>query len=339
MAATDRRTTPAVIDSLFAEPYRFDFYQAVKLLEWICPDAPTVGSGIHPRWEAVNFQANPGQAFPASSIQDLQPPARPGEPAVMTVNFLRLIGVNGPLPAPFSELVIERAARHDDGLRDFLDIFHHRLVSLQLRARRKHRLTLDRLPPHLTPFARYLFCLFGLGTQGLQNRLPAPDRALLPYAGILAHQPRSQGGLEKLLAHYFGVPVRCQPLQGAWYALAEDETTLLGKCNQGLGQGVVLGQRIWRQDWCFELRLGPLSWQQFCELLPTGSGFKALCGLTRFYVGWGQDFTFRLLPRPEEIPPARLGILDGSRLGWTAFLEPAALAPGAAAIRLKPSHG
>jgi predicted component of type VI protein secretion system len=110
MAADDRRTTStlkdSVLDSLWGEPYRFYLYLAVTVMKWERPETPPVGGGTHPRWEAVNFQAHLGQGFPASRIQSLQPPARAGEPAVMTVNFLTLIGVNGPLPAPFSELVL-----------------------------------------------------------------------------------------------------------------------------------------------------------------------------------------------------------------------------------------
>ena len=65
----------AVEAALDAEPYRFDFFQAVRLLQRMAPDRHAVGQFVDPSEEAVRFTVNPSTAFPASQIQAL---SRPG---------------------------------------------------------------------------------------------------------------------------------------------------------------------------------------------------------------------------------------------------------------------
>src|SRR5437016_5072772 len=102
-------------EALFARGYEFDFFQAVRLLEMLAddPDRP----------------AGP------------PPDARP-VPAV-TVSFLGMTGPCGALPLHYTHLLM-RLAREGRGsertaLRDWLDLFNHRAVSLFFRAWEKYR--------------------------------------------------------------------------------------------------------------------------------------------------------------------------------------------------------
>ena len=119
----------AVADWLFAEGYRFDFYQAVKLLELLRPDATPVAEGSEPANEPVRFASAVSLAFPASEVAAVHHQAEDGQPPVMTVNFLGLAGARGPLPPVFSELILERLRARDTAMRDFLDIFNHALIN------------------------------------------------------------------------------------------------------------------------------------------------------------------------------------------------------------------
>ena len=148
MAATDRkpgagleavstRESPRACWS--DEPFRVEFFQAVQLLERIYPDREPVGLFVHPSREVVRFAAYNRLGFPASEIQSIDWPA--DGPPVMDVNFLGLTGPSGVLPHIYTLLLIERRFARDRRLQDFLDIFHHRMISLYYQAWRKYRVT------------------------------------------------------------------------------------------------------------------------------------------------------------------------------------------------------
>ena len=117
---------------LFDEPYAFDFFQAVHLLELWSKAARS------PRperiTEAVRFRASFDLSFPPSAIRKLRP-GTAGAPAEMTVAFSSLGGIAGPLPTSFTEEILRRLSEHDSAAAAFLDIFHHRLISLLYRIR------------------------------------------------------------------------------------------------------------------------------------------------------------------------------------------------------------
>jgi type VI secretion system ImpH/TssG family protein len=221
-------------------------------------------------------------------------------------------------------LIIERAAKKDSALKDFLDIFNHRLISLLYRIRKMHRIGLEDEPPGQDKISKYLFSLIGLGTDGMKGRMQIRDRSLLHYAGLFSQQPRSIVGLELILSDYFQIKVKGHQFVGQWCELDEAQWTRIGEVsgqNHVLGQGaVVVGTRVWDQQSKIELRLGPLSFPQFLNLIPTGWGYRALCDLTRFYLGDTIDVSFRLVLKGEEVPLPMLGMIDEPLLGWTSWL-------------------
>ena len=328
MATADGRADPSVADLLF-DPRRaggWEFWQAVRLLESMHARLP------EPRpARAVRFSSYVGLAFPASDVERIDPAGEKSPVPSMSVHFLGIAGVTGPLPRPFTELVLERASRHNAELRDFLDLFNDRLVWLAYGVRRKHRLALTLAPPEGSEVAGTLRALAGLGTGGVRGRVvrhrpedgTAEDGGVLAYAGLLARQPRSMVGLEELLSRYFGVPVRGRQFVGRWLPIEPDQHTRIGPTgvNQRLGTESTLGTRFWDQGASFELRVGPLTRRQFREFLPGRAGHSRIRAITRFYVGAEPEFTVRLVLHGREVPGSRLGGVHPPQLGWTSFLR------------------
>lgn len=336
MGASVRRSKRTLTETLFEEPHRFDFYQAVLILERLRPACVPLGEGVERSREAVRIASDPGLAFPPSDVRALSKgmggeveasaEAKEGEaPPRMEVSFLGLAGARGPLPHAVTEILLHRLRHKDLAFREFLDIFNHRLVSLMYRVRRHTRLALSTEPPEKTRFAGYLLACLGLGTPHLRDRLGPPDRVLLPYVGLLAGRARSGPGLEILLSDHFGVPVKVQGMVGRYLTLDEDERTVLGPPGLGrnnvLGESVVVGARVWDRQSTFVLDVGPLTLRQFLGFLPVGRPHSHAVALTRFYAGEHLDFDLHLQLRPEEVPQARLGRRDGSYLGWTSWLK------------------
>lgn len=184
-------------DALDADPHSFGFFQAVRLLERLFPGRAHVGGYDDPTREVVRFGVNPSLAFPASEIQGLA--LDDDEQPAMKVNFMGLIGPQGVLPHHYSLIVAERLRKRDAALADFLDIFHHRLISLFYQAWRKMRFTIAREDAAYDRLARHLSDVIGLGLDTARERLPFPDEALIYRAGLLAPQPRGAVALEQLL--------------------------------------------------------------------------------------------------------------------------------------------
>ena len=329
------RGRTATADWLFAEPWEFEFFQAVRLLECMYPRRVPPGEGADPEAEVVRFRSAISHVFAGAEVQALRPPGPDGSPAELTANLFGLGGPSGPLPDADADRAIAQAFRKDFGFVDFLDIFHHRILALLVRTRKAHCPSLTRQAPHQGPFAEFLYAFFGLGAAGLRHRMRVEDRSLIFYSGILSQQPRSSCGLERLLSDYFQTPAHVDQMIGEWRDLEPSEWTRLGAGgqNQGLGAGAVAGRRIWDQGKSFEIRLGPLGLRQFLDFLPIGSAFGPLCELTRFYAGPDLDFTFRLTLRAAEVPQSRPG---SCRLGWTSWLNTRGFSQDDSQARLHP---
>jgi type VI secretion system protein ImpH len=332
MAAESRGTDPSLEDILFEEGYRFDFFQAVRVLERLYPDRRPVGRDAEPAREVVRFHSHASLNFPPSAIYEVAPAEGASGPAQMTVAFMGLTGPLGVLPRHYTELLLERMRQKDQALRDFLDLFNHRLISLFYRAWEKYRFPIAYERAVLRGegddrFSLYLFDLIGMGSRGLRGRLEVEDEALLFYAGLLAQHPRSASAMEGLLKDYFAVPVEVTQFIGQWLPLSEASRTRLGpgEANNALGVSAVAGSRVWDQQAKFKLRLGPLTFDEFCQFLPSGSAFRPLVGLSRFYAGEECDFDVQLILRAAEVPACRLGQKGeyAPRLGWSTWLKTA----------------
>lgn len=317
MAAYGWRRRRPVDEGLFEEGHLFSFLQAVRLLETMHPERTPPGEGIDPAAEVVRFRSAVRLDFPPGDVEEIR--RANGHPAEMTVNVMGLAGVHGPLPPSFTELAMERAFSGDRALRDFLDLFNHRLVSLLYRARKKYRPALDPGAPGKGRIASVLLALVGLGTPHLPGRMGVQDRSLLPYAGFLLAKPRPTVGLVRLLEDCFGVRVEIAERKGSWHSLEAGDVTRLGTLNHALGVNTVLGSRVWDQAARFEVRLGPLSFDQFLSFLPDGHAHRPLAAVVRFFVREELGFGLRLTLKAGEVPELRLG--RGARLGWTSWLK------------------
>lgn len=353
MAPPSRRPDPPLTETLFGEGFRFEFFQAVRVLERLRPERAPVGREAKPGDEVVRFHTETSLVFPASTVSEIEDQVD-GEPASMLVPFMGMTGILGPLPRHYSELLLERVRRKDLALRDFLDMFNHRLISLFYRAWEKYRFSIGyeraaRVGGEYDPITETLFADFGMGTAGLRSRLavdeeplrrytglPATpgrrsqidDDTLLFYAGLLADHRRPGLSLEGLLEDYFGVKTRVDQLTGRWLELDHAGRSSLGRrrgapSNNVLGDGAVLGSRVWDQQAAFGVRLGPVSFARLCQLVPSGEDFVALLQLVHFFAGPECDFDVTIGLNGWEVPGCQLGAAGamGPRLGWSTWLK------------------
>src|SRR3954468_19240722 len=74
------------------ESYRFQFFQAVRLLHLLRPEKAGVGLDEMPGKEALRFVARTTVEFPASEIHELRFPDDPHEPPRLMSSFMGLAG-------------------------------------------------------------------------------------------------------------------------------------------------------------------------------------------------------------------------------------------------------
>src|SRR5205823_10579963 len=93
------------------------------------------------------------------------------------------------------------------------------------------------------------------------------DLALLYYAGFFAQRPHNAANLRTLVADYFRLPVAVEQFRGQWLAIPATGQTRVGEFGT-LGVDAVAGERVWDVQSRFRVRLGPLNYDQFEDLLP-----------------------------------------------------------------------
>jgi type VI secretion system protein ImpH len=308
------------------EPFRFDFFQAVRLLERLFPERTSVGKFEPPANEVAHFGAQATLAFPASQIQAMDWPEK--GPVQMSVNFMGLTGPLGVLPNPYTSMLVERLRAHDTSPSDFFDIFNHRIISLFYRAWSKYRFDVGYEQGEANRFSRQLLSLVGLGTDGLQNRQVVSDDAMVYYAGLLAQRPRSAQALQQILADYFDVPVEIEQASGGWYHLDTQTQCSLSESSsdsEKLGFGAVVGDEVWNQQSSVRIILGPLSLERYRDFLPDGSCWEPLRAWVRFYSNDEFDFEVKLVLEREKVPTCELGADDAvpPQLGWVSWVKSA----------------
>lgn len=313
-----------------------DFYQALRLLENAYPARPRIGAALRPRDDAVRFGQDPSLGFEPGVLAGVRP-ASNGRPARLTVNFTGLLGPNGPLPLHLTEYARERMRNHRDAtLVAFLDVFHHRMVSLFYRARASAdpATSLDR--PGSDRFGDYVGSLFGIGTPALRGRDEIGDFAKLHFAGLMANGRRPAAGLVAILRAYFRVPVELEQFVGHWMAIPPEGQTRMGTQDRGnrLGMSTVIGTRVWDRQHKFRLVIGPLSYADYQRLLPGGASLRRLVDWVNAYAGMALDWDLRLVLAREQVPRLALG---GKQLGWTTWLASGPAARDASDLLINPA--
>jgi type VI secretion system protein ImpH len=310
MATVTRRANTSLEEQIETVPYEFDFHQAVRLLEKMRPEATPLGEGSNPLKEALAIESRVTLSPSGADIQSLAL-SDTDKPPVLTVNFLGLAGIQGPLPTPYTELLLERLRHKDNSFKDFLDIFNHRLASFWHRMRKKVALGIAQVRPESTPAGKVFLDLVGIEPKPLRNRLAIDDQDLLSYAPAFWKRPRSLIGLQRLLRSYFELPITVSQYQGAWQVAQDRDLTRIGIRETGqfqvLGKSAVLGRRSWHQTSGILLHIPALSYKQFIRFQQeTALEYAALRDLTFFYIGEGHRVRVTFALKREQIEPTRL---------------------------------
>jgi type VI secretion system protein ImpH len=322
MDTAQRASTTSVVKRLFNHPYEFSFLQAVRLFQKLLPTNAEIGTTLTHFEDPILFSSRYTYSLPSSDIYRIQVI---DEKPLIEVNFWGIAGPHGPLPTPLSEKVEERNREGDFALKEFLDIFNHRLLSVYYRVAQKYSLVLSPKTNIQTPVGQMLCAISGVDSER-ESYASVSTSALMQYAGIIWQRPRSAAGLEQILSDYFQVPVIVEQFVGSWVDINRRQRSFMGVRrgrNHKLGRTTFLGKKFWQSGHHFVVHIGPLTTEQFHAFVPTGKGYAEMCDMIRFYAPLELTFQLKMsLKEGEKL--VGLGFDNQpkeNRLGWTAVLS------------------
>lgn len=308
MSAPQRRVEPGLIGELLAEPQRFEFFQAVRLIG-LAQQAGGAGPG------GVRFRNRLSLGFPPSQIDNV---SGDDKGIRITPAFMGLLGSQGSLPLHYSERINRHEKGNSDGgPRAFVDIFSHRALGMFYEAWARHRPECMDRPEHGDSFMRMLAALSG--AQSTADDV-IDGETLAFYAMQIRSRAVSAPLMAGMYAEYFDVPFAVEQLVGEWQDLPAGDQARLGGANVDLGCGVLLGQRVYRCDARARLRIGPLDRDAYDRFLPGHSGALRLAAMLALQCGVDMCYEVHLIQRAQDVRGFSLDEANGARLGVDACL-------------------
>lgn len=341
MSTAKRRCNSGVIQQLFAEPWRFPFFQAIRILEnFFYRQGDNIDDIVPQR---IRFRNSLSLGFPAGDLESALLYSPEGDvlnkdgnidqvamedigQVEITPAFTGLLGIQGVLPLHYTELLSQRETFHrDHAARAFLDIFTTRAVALHYQAWRKYRPEFQYETDHKERFIPLMLSLSGLGLPGLRDRMADGqgdvfDHAAAYYSGIIRERPVSAATLQSLLSDYFNVDINVEQFVGKWIEVPATHITRLGMANACLGSTALSGEYIWQQDLVIRLEIGPLRRKQFDTFLPGGDASLALSKWLTLLTGSTLEYEIALVLAPEDVRGAGIGGEHSARLGWDSYV-------------------
>lgn len=294
MPTSQRRAGTGVIGQLLAAPQRYEFFQAVRLVEQWRPGR-------------VRFRNRLAMRFPPSDIENI---SADEDGIRITPAFISMLGSQGMLPSHYSERIARHEKEHDDGgPRAFLDLLSHRPVEMLYQAwmRRRPECMEDEFLDILNALAG------GSADDDIIDR-----ETLAFYAMQIRSRTVSAPLLAGMYTEYFGVPFKVEQLVGRWSGLPSADQAQLGRTNVQLDGGVLLGSRIYSCDARIRLHIGPLDKGHYERFLPGHTSAHHLQAMLELHCGVGMTWEVHLIQHAQDMRGVQLNACN--RLGVNARL-------------------
>lgn len=309
----------AIVDDLLTTPGNYAFVQAVDVaIRYLRQQS------LPATHDCCHFTVNPSLAFPPADIESLSIlTPDDGAPRIdMMLNLLGLHGADSPLPAYF----IEYVAQHNDDpapdpLRDFFNIFNHRIIHTLYSIWGKYRYYARYAQNAEDPLSQRFYGFVGVGLKDTRTAKSIQWPRLMAYMGLIAMSGDAEGSLESILRHYFNHrDITIIPCIRRWVPISPDQQTMLGFQNCILGENFILGDEIRDQSGKFRICIDNLDWQTFLSFLPCYTKFFELKSVVNFVLKSRLSFDVELRLKPGEIRPWILGDdTHGVLLGWSTW--------------------
>ncbi|EYD76444.1 Uncharacterized protein ImpH/VasB [Rubellimicrobium mesophilum DSM 19309] len=252
-----------------------------------------------------------------------------GIPAV-EVEVIGLLGPEGPMPLHLTRWVFERVSQRwfvagsehatsDTAALDFCNMLQHRMIALYWRAWGDAQPAVQADRPAAGRVGATLGALAGIGLPGQRGAAPAAretEAVKLDHAMQIAQEVHGSERLTAPVAALLGAPVRLVEFVGGWIDLPAPLQTRIGRVHAKLGQGAVVGARVFSRQDRAELRVGPVGLGLYLRLADEPALRARLRHLVLHLVGRETDIDLRPVLTQAEVPEPRLGRVALERTAW-----------------------
>jgi type VI secretion system protein ImpH len=267
----------AALAARIEEARRRGAYPLLLLLERVLGPGACLGTAATPDEERIRLRHDARLAFRPGEVSAVRVrEASDGGPHVeITTAFLGLSGAASPLP-PYLDEEVAQEDEETPRRRDFLDLFHHRFISLFWRARARGDWPNAYRSDQSDPWSRRLLAFLG------RERTPrVPRWRLLRWAPLLAERAVTPRALEAAIADVIEkelgpVGVAVEPFAGGWADLDPVDLNELGRARSRLGRDLLLGRRILDRGGRIRVVLGPLSREGLSRVRRSGTVLREI---------------------------------------------------------------
>ena len=216
-------------------------------------------------YEKILFKTNPSLSFPKSDIQDIIFQRKKNDIYVdITLNYLGIFGASSPLPAHYSEKVLEdRAGKRI--LYDILDMLNHPLKKMLYPIWEKQRYYIRYHPNIQDTFSKYLASIFGLREVLAQKEDAFPEldlHKLFAFGSILSMHHQTSSTLQAFLQHYFDYDhITIVENIVTKTSLPEDQRATLGYGNNQLGTSMNIGTFLLSRTLAYRIVFHDVPWE------------------------------------------------------------------------------
>ncbi|MDY7230947.1 type VI secretion system baseplate subunit TssG [Hyalangium rubrum] len=310
------------------------FVPLVGLLERLTAGSVRVGGDGPPTEEAIRFRHDPALIFSAGDVSQVKLVPRvtewgeqqhgPRHVFEVVTTFLGLTGASSPLPG----YLVEEIAQEDPDRplkREFLDLFHHRLVSLLYRALSRYLLEGEATRAGDDVWSRRVLALAGLDTYERGPQVGLSVAQLLRLAPLLATRARTGRTLElaltDVLRNELGeARVTVRQFAGSWVDVEPEQRMMLGKLNSHLGRSSMLGGRLFDRAGKFIIGISPLDGPTYHRLLPEGDLSPLVREVVTLVVRDPLECAMELGVREDVLGAFQITQKNTARLGRNTYL-------------------
>lgn len=318
--ANSNRLAKRYLEDLSKDPdelYKQDFAPLLRYLDANSPLAARIGYSVSPKQDCARFGQTPMLHFHASAFSEVKFGKINGVYKLKN-SYWGMFGINGALPNHLTEYAIERNYRlKDKTLAEFVDIFHHRFISLFYRAWADAEPTVSHDRPDKDTFGKRINTFSGEIIEQ-QNAFNQNQNIHQYLSGLFSHKNRSGKVLSQLLSESLHLEVSISEFQGCWYEIEPSEKTKLGSSNATLGIDCIIGKRTYQRSFNFSINIGPIDYPQYIALLNNKQRINSIIAITQKAVGQEYQFSINVILKPYQTKPSQLG---SAQLGINSWCQ------------------